>query len=42
MDSCESIGFNYTGWSSAITSNSFPNALAAFQADFGQGSTSAG
>lgn len=32
---------NYPGWNSEITGSSFPNALAAFQADFGHGSTSA-
>ncbi len=32
---------SYTGWNTEITSNSFPNSLAAFQADFGQGSTAA-
>ncbi len=32
---------NYPGWNSAITSNSFPDSLAAFQADFRRGSTAA-
>lgn len=32
---------NYVGWNSQITGSSFPASLAAFQQDFGQGSTSA-
>ena len=32
---------SYTDWNTEITSNSFPASLAAFQEDFGQGSTSA-
>lgn len=32
---------SYEDWNTQITGSSFPNSLAAFQADFGQGSTSA-
>jgi hypothetical protein len=32
---------SYQDWNTQITGNSFPQSLAAFQADFGQGSTSA-
>lgn len=32
---------SYQDWNTQITGTSFPNSLAAFQADFGQGSTSA-